>query len=180
MAYLTAAVVLVGTIGMFNLLLAFGIIRRLREHTRLLASSPSEGSGLQVVGIGSPLGPFVTSTLDGSAISTDDVTGSALVGFFSPDCGPCHAMIPRFVASAREMSGAERPVAVIVNDGHAVPHDMIESLRPVARVVVEERGGPMTSAFAVHGFPAICRVDDSGVIRAAAMDTGATMAASRG
>ncbi|MFD0636039.1 hypothetical protein ACFQ9X_35165 [Catenulispora yoronensis] len=48
MSLLGVAVVVVGAIGCLNLLLTFGVVRRLREHTTLLAEG--QGGGIRAPG----------------------------------------------------------------------------------------------------------------------------------
>lgn len=42
--------------------------------------------------------------------------------------------------------------------------DEIEKLREVANVVMEAPNGPVAQAFSVTAWPALCRVDENGVI----------------
>jgi hypothetical protein len=58
-AVLTAAVVIVGEIAMLNLLLTFGVIRRLRGHNDLLAGGAGAARGVPtMIGVGKSIAPF--------------------------------------------------------------------------------------------------------------------------
>jgi hypothetical protein len=51
--YMMAAVAVVGAIGLFNLVLLYGVIRRLREHGELLAGGAG-GTGDPPLGLAAP------------------------------------------------------------------------------------------------------------------------------
>ncbi|MDO3687525.1 TlpA disulfide reductase family protein [Micromonospora sp. C28ISP2-4] len=168
MAYLAAAVIVVGIIGLLNLVLALGVIRRLREHTvRLTALEAGHGHGHSdgiMLGAGSAVQPFQAVTEDGVTVTRDGLAGPTLVAFFSPDCTPCRERMPQFIRYAAEHPGGrDRVVGVVVSD-RAAAGEYVAALSPVARVVVESDGGPLCTAFGVQGFPAISLIDESGVV----------------
>lgn len=166
MAYLAAAVIIVGIIGLLNLVLTFGVIRRLREHTvRLTAIEAGHGQSAEIMfGAGTTVQPFQAVTEDGMTLSRDGLTGRTLVSFFSPDCTPCQERMPQFIRYAAEHPGGrDRVVAVVVSDRDAAA-ESVAALTPVARVVVESDQGPLYNAFGVQGFPAISLIDESGVV----------------
>ncbi|WP_028922180.1 hypothetical protein [Pseudonocardia acaciae] len=149
MAYLVAAVVLVGVLCVLNLLISFGVVRRLREYA-------ARSSGSADVGLpeGATVGPFSARTLDGTAFARDDLTGATVVGFFSTQCRPCHDRLPEFVSYARGAAARTRVVAVVTGPDDAAP-TMVPSLAEVAGVVREEFDGGLSRAFAVRGYPAV-------------------------
>jgi hypothetical protein len=160
MAYLVAAVAIVGVLCLLDLLLTVGVVRRLREHTQLLAAAQrAEGDSLPVPG--TPVGDFRTATTDGEAVSLspDEET---LVGVFSSDCEPCRVLLPEFADHAAGIAGG-RPnvIAVIVDDGGET-ESMRAALAPVARVVVEGHGGAVSSAFRTSFFPSLYVVSGDG------------------
>jgi hypothetical protein len=66
--------------------------------------------------------------------------------------------------------GRFQALAVIAAGGSAVAveeSDKVEQLRPTAQVVVEPPDGPVTRAFAVKGWPALCRLGEDGTIETA-------------
>jgi thiol-disulfide isomerase/thioredoxin len=173
MQYTMAIMILVGLVSGLNLLLIFGVIRRLREHERAINrgqrfGGPNAAHKL-IIGVGESVGEF-------SALDVDDVelthhaVGSSLVAFFSPQCAPCEELLPAFVReAAREPGGRARVVAVVVGEqDHAAR--LVGELKHVARVVVEQFGGPLTAAFQVRGFPAVVRVSDAGMVAADTYD----------
>lgn len=163
MAYVSTAVVVVGMLCLFDLVLTLGVIRRLREHTRLLNESPRGSSGGLPPGAelqaGETVGNFVATSIAGEALSQNQLTGRTLVGFFSPGCQPCAEQLPTFIAAAQSTQhGFERVLAVVVaggRDGDAYA----AQLAAVAQVVAEEPDGPVQAAFKVRGFPTIYLLD---------------------
>jgi thiol-disulfide isomerase/thioredoxin len=162
MPYLVAAVVLVGLLCLFDLVLTLGVIRRLREHTEKLAAldGPRDDT---VMPAGSLVRPFTAATTTGGEVSRDTLRGPTLVGFFTPGCTPCLERVPEFVAYARDFPGAV--VAVAVGDATETA-GLVGSLRDVADVVTEPQDGPVQSAFGVGGYPALCLVDGAGLVLA--------------
>lgn len=151
MPVLIAAVVLVGALGVLNLIFTLGVIRRLREHTELLSSQG--GRDPMGVAAGTEIGEFEATTVDGEVVAHDLLLDETLVAFFAPGCEPCEEKLPSFVAQAASLPGRHRVLAVVVGDAEAAG-PMVAALRPVARVVVEEdHAGPLVSAFTVRAFP---------------------------
>ncbi|MFD7666863.1 TlpA disulfide reductase family protein [Streptomyces sp. NPDC059788] len=177
-----AALVLVGTICVLNLVLTLGVIARLRTHTELL-SLGGEGGPLPALPVGGEVGAFTARTVDGEPLSHEALDGDTVVAFFSPTCKPCRENLPAFVRFAREaQGGTTRTLAVVVSDAERAA-SFVSELSPVTRVAVETRGGPLCSAFGVSAFPATVRVapDDAGKLRIkadrVALDQSATVAA---
>jgi hypothetical protein len=148
---LAAAVVLACALGLLNLTLSIGVIRRLREHSQRLI----DGS----------IGTGVTTTVGGERTARDALTDDTLVGFFTPNCAPCDERLPLFVSAATDLPrGRRQAIAVIVGPAETC-REYVSALSPVAQVVVEEPEGVLVDAFGVGGFPATCRLDEHGVIR---------------
>ncbi|MGK5639347.1 hypothetical protein ACSNOK_13710 [Streptomyces sp. URMC 126] len=156
MPVLITVVVLVGMLGVLNLVLTLGIVRRLREHTELLGAVREDPVRL---GPGDEIGEFHTSTELGEPLTRDLLSGPALFGFFSPTCEPCRDRLPRFVEYARrEPGGRASVVATVVGDADAAA-GFVAELRPVARVVVEESDGAMCGALRIRAFPSVLRAE---------------------
>lgn len=171
MPYVVAVVVIIGVIASLNLLLTYGVIRRLREHTRKLAKLPSLNLGGEVMldAGAEPAGFDPVETIDGERVTANSLAG-ALVGFFTPACAPCREQASLFAQRAAAAS-PERVLAVVVGSddpGNAKRQEFIERFRHVARVVAEPDRGPLQRAFGVQGYPAMCVLDDAGRIKAAA------------
>jgi thiol-disulfide isomerase/thioredoxin len=167
MAYLIASVVQVGMLCGVNLLLTFGVVRRLREHADLLAGTPRVVDVGPPVPVGSVVGEFTVTTADGEVVTRDSLDGGTVVGFFSPGCGPCEELLPRFVEYAASEAGGGRRVVAVVAASDAEAGEIAMQLAPVARVVLEGAfGGPVSAAFGVRGYPALCVVDSDGTVTA--------------
>jgi thiol-disulfide isomerase/thioredoxin len=169
MAYVVAALVLVGSVGALNLVLTFGVIKRLREHTALLSGGGPRRQPRMMIEPGESPAEFDATTRDGVPVARADVTGS-LVGFFTSTCGPCLERIPQF-ASYAEASGLPRDSVLAVLVG--TPEEtagIAEQLGGVARLVVEPTQGPVGTAFSVIGYPAVCLLDDRGWVRSSGAD----------
>jgi thiol-disulfide isomerase/thioredoxin len=161
MAYLTVAVVLVAALCLLDLVLTFGVIRRLRA-TGAAVTLDEDGNEL-TPRAGDPVAGFTGTTTEGEPVSRDSVIG-AVVAFLSPNCKPCKASLPDLLRVAE----AEPVVAVVVGDP-ADMADMVEKLSPVARVVTEEPFGPVSTAFAVRSFPTFGKVGPDGTLAAAGL-----------
>lgn len=169
MVYLAVAVAVVAAVAVLNLLLTLGVIRRLREHTTRLAALPPDGLGPPsdlVLAVGERPAEFHAVTVEGDEVSLASLATPALLGFFSPDCPPCQEWIPRFVRAAGELpQGRKQALAVVVGNVTGAG-DEVAQLRQVAQVVVEQLDGPVSRAFAVKGWPVLCRLGADGTITA--------------
>ena len=109
MPILIAAVVVVGCLCLLNLLLTFGVIRRLREHTSMLTGVG--GSEPPPIGLaaGKPPGAFSAVATSGEEVS--GAAGLEVVAFFSSWCSICPERVPPFVEylSGHHIGAGERP-----------------------------------------------------------------------
>lgn len=172
-AVLVAVVVIVGAIAVLNLLLTFGVIRRLREHNDLLAGGASVGRGVPtMVGVGESVAPFTASAVDGSPVSSARYTRPSLVGVFGAGCQTCEEKLPIFVSNAAAFPGGREAVLAVViaaDDGEGAPY--VDALAKVAVVIREDdHHGPASTALGVTGFPAFALLDANGVVLASAAD----------
>jgi hypothetical protein len=155
-------VVFVGALSALNLLLAFGLIRRLREHAALIdavyeyvAEKP-----------GGAVGDFRVTTVDGEPLGRDDLVPSTVVAFLAVDCKSCHEQLPHLLAWAR---GQDRERLVAVVDGRGGdPADLVTRLLPVARVVVDGQRAPVAGAFGVRSYPQFCVLGPDATVSAVA------------
>jgi hypothetical protein len=170
-AVLGAAVVIVGVVAVLNLVLTFGVIRRLREHTDLLANGVGASRGAPtMIGVGESIVPFTTTAVDGSVVSLDGFADLTLVGVFAPGCEACEEKLPVFVDHAGSFPGGRQNVLALVvapDDGEAAPY--VDTLAGVAVVVREVSHGPVSAALGISGYPSFAHVR-GGVVRASALD----------
>lgn len=152
MAVIVALIALVGLMCAIDLLLTVGVIRRLREHSALLARTAKVSPAIAV---GQQIGAFATITIDDESLTQDELGGDTLVGFFSPGCAPCHERLPGFMEYARAMPrGKNHSLAVIVGNAEDAS-EMVAQLRIASRVVVEGHEGSVNTAFGVESFPTV-------------------------
>lgn len=163
MGYVVAAVVLVGALCLFNLVLSLGLIRRVREQGRTLDGL----AGLDVVSSTIPAGgrpgAFTTTTTVGRTVSLESLVSATLVGFFSPNCEPCKERVPQFLEYAGQFDGTVLSIAV-GDSGLSDTRELATTLGQVGDVVVETENGPVNRAFGVRGYPALCVVAPSGQV----------------
>ncbi|GLF99550.1 thioredoxin domain-containing protein [Streptomyces yaizuensis] len=184
MSPLAVAVLAVGALAMVNLVLVVGVVRRLREHSELLARTPGPAAGLPegmtgVAPAGTPVPAFTTGPAD-SPVTDRDLADGTLVAFFSPTCGPCRDKLPGFVARYADRPEEARHVLAVVVHESGDPGDpdttgttgttgttdtadtadgsMAAALAAVVPTVQEPYDGPVTEAFAVKAFPSCVRV----------------------
>ncbi|MEV6695031.1 redoxin domain-containing protein [Micromonospora sp. NPDC051196] len=175
MAYIVAAVVLIGLVSLLNLALTYGVIRRLRQHNDMLGAQSFAGSApVSRLSVGAVVDDFKAVTVSGGTATRDDLSGHTLVGFFSPDCPACTAEIGRFVEVARSRRDSVWAVAVGEPDRVA---DTVATLIPAAGTVIAEDGQQeMISAFGVAGFPAFFVMGDGGAVQAIGIRTDEVLA----
>jgi thiol-disulfide isomerase/thioredoxin len=167
MPYLIAAVVIVGVLCVLNLLLTYGVIRRLREHGELLAKGGPAVPDL-MARPGAVVGPFAATTVDGDELVADDLGPGTLVGFFSPSCPACVHQLPEFVDAAAAHPGGRDGVLAVVG-GHEEAAEQVAALSSGARVVVAAPGAEIEKAFEVKGYPAFAMLGEDRVVTASGM-----------
>lgn len=171
MHFLVAAVVLVGLLCVVDLLLTFAVLRRLREHTEQLgrlsgASNSSPGVDLDKF-LGRELPEFSTETVNGAVVSRESVTGNVeLLGFFLPNCGPCHTQAPLFVDKARAIGGG-KALAVVAGSGSDTD-DLVQIFKDATDTVLDPASGGLVRGLNIDAFPTFLRLDSGGAVVAAA------------
>ena len=164
MTVLSAAVAVVGTVSLLNLILVYGVIRRLRTQT----ASGTEADGSPVPGshLRTTVEPFTATSVDGGHVSETSLAAGTPVGFFAAGCAPCRDLLPRFVAAVRNLGGDVLAV-VADGDGH---EEYVAALSPVATVVAGVDAQTLAEAFGVQGYPTLCRVGAGGAVEELSRD----------
>lgn len=165
MWYLTVAVVLVGAFGLVNLVLMLGVIRRLREHTKLLGDRQSQRPEAMIEAGGRPE-EFVATTVDGRLVSRDTLPPMTLVAFVTPSCDLCEGQIPDLLDRARSMPGGPDHVWVVVVGKSGDPEvvEYADRFHGVATVFIQLGNGELPLAFKINGYPAFGLVDHDGTV----------------
>ncbi|MEU5399915.1 TlpA disulfide reductase family protein [Streptomyces sp. NPDC005963] len=155
MALVIAGLVLVGVLGLVNLALLTGFIRRLRRPGQP-RSGPKPGRQMP---------DFSATTLSGRTIGRADLVGRPVVlAFLSTGCPVCPALVPQLVKHARSTGlTADRMVVVIAGD-EATARELTEPLAGVASVVVEPSPGELSGAFRISVTPTTVLVDAGGKV----------------
>lgn len=160
MTVLITAVVLVGMLCALDLLLTLGVIRRLREHTSMLAKARDLVPGVIGLEPGQSPAPFSAMTTAGDIVR--DPAGLRVVAFFSSSCSACPERVPPFVTYLTEHAVERDSVLAIIESSGDEPPPYLPQLAGAARVCVEEPDGEVARAFRVTGFPAFCVLGEDG------------------
>lgn len=170
MTVLIAAVAVVGVLCLLDLLLTFGVIRRLREHTTILSGVRDPGPiGLAA---GQSPGAFSAVTTAGDLVTDDD--GLRVVAFFSASCSACPEQVPPFADYVTSHHiGRGDVLAVVVKDPASDDPPYLPVLTEAVQVCVEPDGGDLARAFRVQGFPLFCVLDEAGALLASGYDPSA-------
>lgn len=169
-AAVVSLVAVVGVICLLDLLLTFGVIRRLREHTETISTLQAASTPPGMLAEGETAGEFEAVTTTGEVISRDTLAGNTLVGVFSPDCPACAERLPGFLRLAAAFRGGRDRVLAVIADMGGDPETYRERLEPVARVVIEPQGTGINEALRVRAFPSFGVLDGSGTVLASGLD----------
>ncbi|WP_017588898.1 TlpA family protein disulfide reductase [Nocardiopsis ganjiahuensis] len=152
---MVVAIVLTGALGLLNLLLAVGVVRRLRQHTELLANRPKavgDDVSAPAVSVGTRVGAFRARSTRGVELSFEETAEPLLMAVLSPDCSPCRERLPLLLDHTARHPDA-RVLAVVIEEGGAEA-EMVELLEPAVPVVVEPWGGEIPRLLDIQGTPA--------------------------
>jgi peroxiredoxin len=171
MAYLAAAVVLVGALGFLNLLLSLAIIRRLRQqgqHSQHTVGAAAVQAPTLPTGTLAPEFSAVTTT--GVARTRDSLAGQrSVIAFFAASCDSCRTQLDDFADYARRFPGGPGQVLAVVSGDPGLGADIVRKLDGPASIVLEPDDSPTATAFSVWGFPTFYALDEDGMILAAGM-----------
>ncbi|GAA0932482.1 TlpA family protein disulfide reductase [Virgisporangium aurantiacum] len=148
-------------IVLVDLLLTFGVVRRLREHTTRLAELQNGPGGVLPglrPGDAVPDFPSVSTTAGGTLSPAALRNRTSLVAFHSIGCGACEQDAPALADRLRVEAERGVPAFVVVAtqgaDGDAEHiRELAETMDGLAGVVGEHPGGPVQQAFDVGGYP---------------------------
>ncbi|MEU9546171.1 hypothetical protein [Streptomyces mirabilis] len=176
MPFLVTAVVLIAVLCLLNLLLTFGVIRKLRAQADEKADRVADGP---IIPADSAVPGFSAVTTAGERITREGL-GEAMLGFFSPDCRACKERLPLFVEQARTTVRATgRSVLTVVHGTDEEAREQVAALSEVAHVVVEPGDGPLGEAFDIAGYPVYGPITVDGTLSATAFDSGRLPAPSK-
>ncbi|MGH3203737.1 MAG: hypothetical protein ACRDP5_17040 [Streptosporangiaceae bacterium] len=167
MPILIAAVIAVGGLCLLDLLLTFGVIRRLREHTGILAQArvPEEVFGLAV---GQSPEAFSAVTTSGDLVS--NASGLRVVAFLASFCSICPQRVPPFLDYLTGHYIGRDSVLVVVAGDASEPPPYVAQLDEVSQVCFGSIDGEVNRAFGVRGFPMFGILDATGALIASGPD----------
>ncbi|WP_445394987.1 TlpA family protein disulfide reductase [Streptomyces sp. LE64] len=166
MVYLSLGLLLLGVVTALNLVLILAVIRRLRRHEE---ERKQQGDTFENIPSGPPVGErvpeFSAVAVDGTRVGSEALRGrEAALTFLSTGCSACVAAardLPEF--ARRTGLDVDQMVVVISGEGPEA-RTMADPVAGVARVVLEERDGPLSVLFAVKGTPTNVMVDADGTV----------------
>lgn len=172
MPLLVSWMIVLSVFTALNLLFTFGVIRRLREHTKLLSKSSGADESGVMLAAGERIGDFSAAGSDGVRITRGSFAKPTLVGFFSPKCPACSERLPRFIALAEKMPERRAQVMAVIVGGDDEENAVLRGdLDAVATVLTDVERGPVVRAFGVNGYPAFAVLDEDGVVSSSGFDT---------
>jgi len=168
MPLVIAAVAVVGVLCLLDLLLTFGVIRRLKEHTAMFAERGSLAPPVIGLAEGERPGAFSAMTTDGQHV--DESTPLRLAAFLSTSCSICPERVPLLLKylTAHHIDRASVLAVVVGPDGEKAPY--FESLAEVAQICIEPDEGDVSKAFRAAGYPAFCLLSADGTVLASGYD----------
>jgi hypothetical protein len=168
MPIMIAAVGLAAALCLLDLLLTFGVIRRLREHTTILSALRRPNDLPQGLSPGELPAGFSATTMDGEQVN--GTAGMRLVAFFAAWCSVCPGTVPPFLDYLRGNGIARDRVLAVLIDGDGEPPPYLAQLAAVARVSIEPSDGALSAAFKVPAFPTFVLLDADGAVLASGAD----------
>ena len=165
---LVAAVTVVGVLCLLNLLLLFGVIRRLREHTEMLGRFTGSPPALVGLDPGEPAAAFAATATGGEPVTGP--AGLRAVGFFSSSCSICPERVGPFLDYLGSHQIPREQALCVVTGLAASPPPYAQRLAEGSMVCVEAEDGEIERAFKIQGFPVFCLLDGSGRVLASSYD----------
>lgn len=168
MSVLAAAVIVVGALCLVDLMLTFGVIRRLRSHTEMLSAPQIPATLMTGLHESDKVGKFSGTSADGEQLSGP--AGLRMAAFFSSSCSTCPAHVPTFIDYVRQNNvGRDAILAVVVGSAERPPAYQ-DRLAQVATVVPEPDAAVISQAFKVTAYPTFYLLDGDGIVTAAGHD----------
>jgi peroxiredoxin len=173
LAYLTAAVALVGVVAISALLLVIALARRIRElGTSTGNLQHGKTPAVSDLPPGSRPAHFGAATMSGGTVSLGALSGRrALVGFFFAGCIPCNRQLPGFVELAKTIPGGPGQVVAVVSGQPDKAAEYAARLAGAASVVLESPRadeGTIAHAFSVSTWPSYYLLDSAGTVESGA------------
>jgi hypothetical protein len=159
MAVLGGAVVVLAVVVVFNLLITFAVLRRLRVHEERLARGVAVGEPGDDL-LGRALPTFTATSTTGATVT--DASGTArLVGFFSATCAPCREQARAFA----QHDDPNRLAIVLMEDAPAADQEAIlAALAGSPSIVADSTSSELATMMGVSSFPQLLQLDSTGIV----------------
>lgn len=157
MQILTVAVIVVGLLCVFNLILADAMIRRLRELSARVAAGPAEE--VVLLPVGSTVGEVPA---EAGALKQ----GSKIVVLMSTTCTACLAALDATARYARALPGGAADILVAVQGEGGHLDEITAVLAEPTTLVTAESADAVVAALRGRAFPSFYLLED-GLVRAA-------------
>lgn len=150
--------VMLWTLVLVNLLLTFGLIRRLRAGTQNLV--PVE-RGLAP---GEVAPPFTAQTLDGKTVTLTSYIGQPTAFLFiTTTCGPCRDGVPRYEALYQKAAQSGVQLVLVSFDKLLQTQTFVDEFNIRMPVVVAPHDtNSFMEDYKVPGTPTYCLIDQAG------------------
>ncbi|MFF0868988.1 thioredoxin family protein [Nonomuraea sp. NPDC003560] len=145
---MNVAIGLLSALSLFNLLLLFGVIRRLRQ----LSESARQPARLAV---GDTIDDFSAVTTRNKMVTAGSLQDGTVVAFMSPTCEPCKEILPTYMEFA---SSSQTPTLTVMLTTDADAVEDLGRLESVGDVAVEPVQGAISTAFGVTSTPTFITV----------------------
>jgi hypothetical protein len=149
---LSAAVVVLAVAVVFNLLLTFAIVRRLRTMKERGPQADAHRPA-----IGTPVGRFDAVSVDGYRLTDADLHhGLTRFAFLMPECSACEGLIRALRPGVLQ----DRSLLVVIAEeaGHPAAIAMHSAVPDDLRVFFAPLGSPLCDAFQAAVFPSVVEV----------------------
>lgn len=167
---LVAVVVLLAVLVVANMLLTWGMLRRLRalQEQVVAGTGPAPENGLHP---GDEAPDFAALTTGGSTVTRDEVVrGETVLVFLSPHCEACETHLPSVRLLARGAGGSPAAIAVIDGTREESGH-LVDGLEGDVPVLFAPRGSTdLLDRYQVNTYPSSYVVGADGRITASLLD----------
>jgi hypothetical protein len=149
-------------IGLFNLVLSFGLIGRVRVLQDAVQAGFLRNPDLPAPG--TAVGAFQVTTEDGTQLSEAAIQGDpALICFMTPGCRPCAELRAQLLASPPAL----RMIAFVEGTREDPEvRQIVDSLRGLGAVATIHEDDAVTRAFKPAGFPTLIRTANGNIAAA--------------
>jgi len=163
--FLLISSILLWLVVLFNLLLTFALIRKLRQVT---ANESEPFTKMVDVKIGEPAPPLVAETLTtGKNLTFNDFLGRTInFIFISPNCSACRESLPKYEAMIPKAKKDGIEVVLVSFADPTKTKNLINNYNLHSSTVITPEGGLFQTNYKIHGWPSFCLIDAKGIVRA--------------